>query len=231
MADPIIPGVYRAQVTFEGTNTTPRDRIVHTYCFKRKAALGSVGLEDMGSIADELQRRLREFYVDPVAPSAERVINFIPPMFRQVVTLRVYNLEQPPERLAHERPINTTGAGTTGNPLPRDVALCMSFFSHRNLKRRRGRIYLGPLTTGTLDPQTGRPVQHVITAINAAAQRLANEGAGDNCDWAILSPTDADAKPVTAGWCDNEWDTQRSRGFSANNRWSWTGSGHNPESV
>nr|CRY97362.1 hypothetical protein [uncultured prokaryote] len=116
----------------------------------------------------------------------------------------------------YENVFNLTGPGS-GDTLPSEVALCLSFAGVRipglPQARRRGRVYLGPLkaTNNVL----GRPSSSVITAILAAAQTLKDDiddipSAGS---WAVWSPTSGTAVSLTDAWMDNAWDTQRSRGL------------------
>jgi hypothetical protein len=39
---------------------------------------------------------------------------------------------------------------------------------------------------------------------------------------AVWSPSNGDAVPVTDGWVDNAWDTQRRRGIDRTARSTWT---------
>nr|CRY97358.1 hypothetical protein [uncultured prokaryote] len=110
----------------------------------------------------------------------------------------------------------------TGAGLPSEVAACLSFQGTRTpgspQARRRGRVYIGPLlaTTNT----SGRPSSGLITNMIGAAQQLYDDigtvtSAGS---WAVWSPTDGLAVPITNGWVDNAFDTQRSRGLARTSR-------------
>jgi hypothetical protein len=100
-----------------------------------------------------------------------------------------------------------TNAALAG--LPREVALCLSYFSERNLPRFRGRLYIGPWNSGTERPDAGQ-----ISVLTALAGRLQTIG-GVDTDWGLWSTTRNDFSKITAGWVDNEWDTTRSRGLRA----------------
>lgn len=112
----------------------------------------------------------------------------------------------------------------SGPPLPTEVALCMSFHappvSGLPQARRRGRIYVGPLNT-TYVASTGRPDAALISLI-AKAGRDALDDFDDiaGIDWAVHSTKGAEGEgvAVTAGWVDNEYDTQRRRGREATTR-------------
>jgi hypothetical protein len=49
-------------------------------------------------------------------------------------------------------------------------------------------------------------------------KRLAAEGVADYLDLAVLSTADGVARRVTHTWCDNSWDTVRSRGLKSTSR-------------
>lgn len=228
MADPIIPGGFRAQVVLQPAGALPADRFVNTFAFKEKT-VGGANLEEA---ANEIQTRLTQFYA-AATTSALRVGQYIPTPLRTGATVRVYALGDAPPRLAAVRTIDFTGVPAASNTFPRELAICMSFYSHRNLPRRRGRIYIGPLVIeAALTASNGHLVSTAaVTAINESALRLASEGVGDKLDWSILSPTAQELYPVTGGWVDNDFDIQRRRGIVATTRAGWTGPGHDPGSI
>lgn len=82
--------------------------------------------------------------------------------------------------------------------------------------RRRGRIFLGPLATSALRVTSGtaeqRPHQTVIDTLATAAGQLHTGTmvtAGEV--WIVGSRRDNIGYPVTGGWVDDEFDTQRRR--------------------
>ena len=113
---------------------------------------------------------------------------------------------------------DTTQAGTGSAIGPREVALCLSFFHERNIKRQRGRLYLGPIPKVYCDE---RPQSSATGYATALAEGLEGVG-GVNVDWSIWSPTDSAMRKVTNWWVDDEWDTQRSRGLRSTTRASGT---------
>jgi hypothetical protein len=128
------------------------------------------------------------------------------------VECKVYNMAD-----AQPRPIKasapfafSTNTGAVGQA--REVALCLSYFSERNLPRFRGRLFIGPWSTS---PERPYPSQQATLVTLAGA--LANIG-GPDVDWGLWSPTRAAFSKITAGWVDDEWDTVRSRGMRATGR-------------
>lgn len=112
-------------------------------------------------------------------------------------------------------------------PLPSELACCLSFqappASGQPQARRRGRIFIGPLHTSTND-SGGRPVASMRVAIAAAAAacKTAVAANGVGTWWVAYSQIGGTAIPVTNGWIDNEFDTQRRReqGYTTRTTWS-----------
>jgi hypothetical protein len=100
---------------------------------------------------------------------------------------------------------------------PREVALCLSFFSGQNVKRRRGRLYLPVSWLGAGATLGVRPSSPVITKCMALGPILSDLG-GLGEDWSVYSKVDGTARAVTNYWCDNEWDIQRRRGLRGTSR-------------
>lgn len=123
--------------------------------------------------------------------------------------------------------------------LPHEVSLCLSFHSQMlsgtNPQSRRGRVYLGPWGYGAFQNFL-RPPGAFVASIAAAGNQLLQRSNGTlNWSWATFSPTLAGGwfvkpptgsppdlahavRPVIGGYVDNEWDTQRRRGFDADAR-------------
>lgn len=99
--------------------------------------------------------------------------------------------------------------------MPRELALCLSFFSVRNIPRQRGRLYI---------PATFLNASAGISPVSTQQDRVASlvpiftALGGVDVDWCVYSRTNNAAYPVTDWWIDNEWDTVRSRGLRASSR-------------
>lgn len=92
---------------------------------------------------------------------------------------------------------------------PRELAVCLSFYGERNVKRQRGRLYLPLYYLGLSAP--GLRPSLPIAKIDATKDLFANLG-GPDVDWCVYSRVLNKAFSVTDWWYDNEWDIQRSRG-------------------
>lgn len=120
-------------------------------------------------------------------------------------------------------PVFPQGDAVQGNGLypesgsPREVAVCLSYFSQRNRKRYRGRLYLPFVVMGYTSPNAARPPLGVRTKAMDVAPILAGLG-GPDVDWCVYSRVDDVARPVSNFWVDDEWDTVRSRGLRSTTR-------------
>lgn len=117
------------------------------------------------------------------------------------------------------------GAPSSVEPLPEEVAFCCSFrgvlASGTNPRRRRGRVYLGPLTQAVVAvgansrTEVGTGFRTVVEeAIQAANAELTTAGNFHT----VWSQTDEVNVTVTDYWVDNAFDTQRRRGVEATSR-------------
>jgi hypothetical protein len=217
----IIPDVVRAQVVFENRSKMPKDRVVNTFHF------ADVGPNpDYGNIAAQLQRFYNE--ATPGPPSGARLSSFISPVIDRTIgsfMIRLYNLGQAPPREAHTfAGVALQGPTATTTPLPNEMAVTLSFYGERNLRRQRGRIYFGPLTAGAVSEGTADQRVHldVQRALTNAAKRLITDVAAFG-RWIVLSDVGGEVleTPVVHGWVDDAFDVQRRRGAAAGSRLSF----------
>jgi hypothetical protein len=140
-------------------------------------------------------------------------------------TLKVYDLGQTPPRypIVPEQPLSITFPAV-GDALPGEVACCLSFKAGDG-PRRKGRIYIGPLSNNAATDVAGptRPEAAFLTALGESAENVLNTS--ENVTWMQVSPTDAVASEVAEVWVDDAFDTQRSRGVAPTTRRTWTASG------
>jgi len=105
--------------------------------------------------------------------------------------------------------------------MPREIAVCLSFFSEFNRPRLRGRLYLPMVCIATSALIAGRPAEPLRTKVGELAPILQDLG-GIDVDWVVYSRVDDEARAVTDWWVDDEWDTIRSRGLRATARTTGT---------
>lgn len=211
--------LWRAQVTIPNTSEIPEDAVQNTWHFDDDDDPVAAPEDTMGWIME----MLTAFYQ---VVDAELFANSV----GDTATVRFYDMAEPtPRLLLGTDTIPLTPSVT--DPLPGEVALCMSFaaapLSGVNPARRRGRVYLGPVKQTAVSVINGqsRPNAGIRTAIATAAGTMA-EGIehpgspGLRCRWALYSPaTQAGGATigesfhdVVSGWIDDAWDTQRRRG-------------------
>jgi hypothetical protein len=110
-------------------------------------------------------------------------------------------------------------------PYPAEVALCLSYrgpiLAGTNPRNRRGRIYLGPLSsssTGTVASGDLRPVATVMGYVADIGKRLMDANSATNVEWAVYSRSTGQRTGITHLWVDDSFDTQRRRGADSTTR-------------
>lgn len=215
MPNLISPGLVTAQVVFQGTSNLPNDRYVNTFHFTR-SVLSSGAMTEAEE--DEIATRLVAFYNTDYPTFA--IANYLSVLIhREADTsqIRIYDMGESEPREPHIHTW-TLAAAEGGGRQPQEAALCMSFYSERNIPRQRGRVYLGPFESIATAAATARP-DPVLRQVGVNAME-ALVASNDIMRWCTLHHTSLVAQqiPVTAGWCDDEWDTQRRRGLKSTSR-------------
>lgn len=162
------------------------------------------------------------FAVDLTQPDYQDLANNVATAYRAKgftlgsrIEVRAYNLADAKPRPERAFAVSASqGSRPQGVP---QVALCLSYYSERNLPRQRGRIYLGPFTTSTPRPDTA-----TMTDCLGLATALSNIG-GQNVDWSVYSPTKAalgqdPTMSISTAWVDNSWDIVRRRKLDGTSR-------------
>lgn len=208
----------RCQVTIPLDSGIPEDQLVNTWYFDGDDA-------EVGDAAyhSAVVTMLTNFYTQ-----IDGVI--FPSTVATPLKAKIYDMRDPMPRLPeHEFDINVTPS--THEPLPNEVALCLSFAaaagSGLNMKRRRGRVYIGPICFDASEVvgSQRRPTAAAMEAITDVANTVLSGidlGSGpppNSVKWAVYSPTtdatssiDDAFNDVVRGWVDNAFDTQRRRG-------------------
>jgi len=132
------------------------------------------------------------------------------------VKVTSYDAQGTPPVYPNGEAVRNTGVVDSTN-WPRELSLCLSYYSERNIPRRRGRLYL-PIPIVAASGNVGLiPTQQQIDKAMALAPIFADLG-GTEVDWVVYSRAANAAYPVSHYWVDNEWDVQRSRGLRATTR-------------
>lgn len=181
--------IYRVLISFPHDSAFPRDAVSITPHFSGNNA---------DALADVLVNNIKAIAEVGAARS---------------FTLKVYDAQKAPPNYPLETRVNGTGFSTSAKP--REIALCLSYYSTYNRPRYRGRLYIpGQFISGAFDL---RPSAAQMTiAKNWGTALSSNMPEGHN--WVVYSRMNDEAYGVTDWWVDDEWDIQRSRGLRATTR-------------
>lgn len=217
----------RVQVTIPLDSALPEDAVVNTLYFDGDEDLDGIATDD--DYHQTAFGAVRDFYqaIDLLCLAGS---------VGSEATVKIYDMRDAKPRVPEFTDTFTLTPDAT-NPLPNEVAVCLSFAaaggSGLNPRRRRGRIYLGPWPSSSSSTEVvsgqSRPTAAARTAIaNAAASMKQTDlpiGIGGSVRWAVYSPTtdltssiDDAFNDVETGWVDNAFDTQRRRGPDATAR-------------
>lgn len=217
----------RAQVTIPLDSGIPEDASINTFYFDQ---------DDNGLLPppdtsyDAVVASLAQFYqaIDGVV---------FPTTIAPAASVRIYDMRDPEPRVVR-RVDSIALTPNAGGPMVAEACICLSFsadlVSGVNPQRRRGRVFLGPVSnnaSSTLNSQLRVDVA-VRDAIAAAAHDLAvpNDVGGSSLSWAMYSRTtdlaganiDDSFFDVQTGWIDDSFDTQRRRGPKPTTRTLWS---------
>src|SRR5215211_4108952 len=175
--------IFRAQIGFQLDSVLPADVMTITPHY-----FG----DDAQALADRLKANL----------AASPPIGGTKPF-----KIRIYNAQAP----APSYPLATAEqAGTAPASVgPREMALCLSYYSTWNRPRTRGRVYIPASFVGgatQLRPTSGQITQ----ALDWRTYLTSGLPAGHNM--VVYSRTADASYGVTNFWVDDEWDVVRSRG-------------------
>lgn len=199
---------YNAVVSLASTSGDSADINVNGFAVVDTGALDA---SDQSDWADALVN----FY------DALEVLNVLKGRAQNGHTIKIYAADTGvPNYPIYETSFNLTAAPGPVE-MPEEVALCISYANDSQNSvpraRRRGRIYISGFTESSND--TGRPATGTYTALPSAfndyvdeVNLIADVSAG------IWSRANATVYPIERIWCDNEWDTMRSRGGKATTR-------------
>lgn len=131
--------------------------------------------------------------------------------------IKVYDAQKAPPSYPLAEASN--GTGFAAYNIPREVAICLSYYSTWNRKSYRGRLYLPQkwVAGSIAERPTGTQIG------NALAYKTTFGGglpAGHN--WVVYSKKLGQSFGVNQVWVDDEWDTVRMRGLRGTTRQTGT---------
>lgn len=216
----------RADVVLPYNTNLPRDVAINTFWF----ASNSLSNADIRSAWDT---PLQSFYNDLGEDQADKIGALLSNVIqRNACRIEWYNGLTPGPPF-HITSFTLVPTETTTTDLPLQIALVASFYSvlasstGEILPRpsRSGRVFVGPWTILAVNPTqtsgTPTPAPGVVSDLAIAAATLAGNGASETSWWAVWSRKLNAASPITNGWVDNRWDTQRRRDEDATSRQVW----------
>jgi len=197
----------RVQIVLHTVNNVSEDYATNSWC---------VAGSDIYGQTTAITTAFKDFYDDIVADLSSNIA-------QNGHEAKYYDLPGTPPNYPFEEDVWNLVSAPSGTPLPDEVAMCLSFQGERvpgfPQNRRRGRVYIGPLDISWLNTD-GRPIASRISNLTTAAATLGASLAAltPTVALSVWSVTDGAAVPVTDGWVDNAWDTQRRRGKDATSR-------------
>jgi beta-galactosidase/beta-glucuronidase len=198
--------ILRMQCSFGADSSLPRDRFVIAPHFRDTNIPG--GETDHQGLVDDLADGLTTWLTD-AGPARE-------------VHVVAYDAEKAPPSYPLAEAIRNANAFPESK-YPREIALCLSFYSERNIPRNRGRVYIpanGLTSAASIGP---RPILTERQRAAALVPLFTGLG-GIDVDWGVWSRTDRAFRPVSHWFVDDEWDVQRRRGMRSTTRLEGTAS-------
>lgn len=215
----------RCQIVLQGRTGIPEDQFVNTLYFDH-----SPRAFDGDDMAGELATAVGAAYNTAAPGGPEEMGRFLSRFINpSLSTVRIYNMAEGIPRTPYVAAFGLVPQSASPD-LPEEVALCASFHGSPPITpRRRGRVYLGPLNSLALAPDSAdggvaasRPTTRAMQCVRSWMELLHESTSTFGFEWVIQSnrPT-TNYVPVTGGYCDDSWDTQRRRGVDPTTRWSW----------
>lgn len=224
------------ECTFKDSDGLPKDDFVNVfYMNSSEVAVEGERVQAVEKVVD--------FYTNMTEGGNPVGAYLSPVIFPRVGVVKLYDFAD-----AKPRPILLQATFVIANSLgdgglPEEVALCLSYYTDRNLPSHRGRIYIGPLASGAANESPVRPQAGFMAALADGGTRLIGPlpesfdatvisswdphgaaitdppaAATGVVDWALFSRKLNTQVAIEHGWVDNEWDSQRRRRIAATSR-------------
>lgn len=207
--------LYRAQVVLATVDGLPENFVTNTWYFWSNL---ETDVPLFGNELEDFYQEIDGFLSSRIATTGH--------------VIKWYSMDDPEPRIPIlEESLGTLTINQAQTQLPSEVAIVASFQGEKvagqSQARRRGRVYLGPWSVLVLGTSTddGLVASSVTAAIRTACINLQAAAALIHpIGWSVYSTFDLTftGVPVTNGWVNNEFDTQRRRGIEATSRNAWT---------
>lgn len=228
MPIPIHDNMYMCTVVFASDGTPQAKHWSNTVFFKDDGATPMT----FSAAADAVKVLMDKFFGQIFAPGTARLSSFL----SQNISIadsryKVYDLGEPAPRIPQIRTY-AGGAVNAGIGLPNECAAVISYRSGPGTtgggstdKRKRGRIFLGPLAQSAVADGTASHPDEIIysgfmNAMLGAADYLRDQTDND-LTWVQYSRAGDTVGNVSGGFVENAFDTQRRRGLPSSVRTTW----------
>jgi len=220
---------------FQGKTGLARDRFVSSLYFNWLGVAGDLG-PDISQLMNGVMALFAAKFPAGQGPTLGNTA--VESIFSPFATFEsdhvsVYDMAAPlktPPIQTLSRIENQPALNQAHRAAPDEVACCLSFegvpAAGVNQQRRRGRIFLGPLSyeaIGTVGvEEVSRPSAVLATAILTALTAAQTQW-GPKWEWVVNSPKTGRQSTVAVNraWVDNAWDTQRRRGVDPSEKTYW----------
>jgi hypothetical protein len=127
----------------------------------------------------------------------------------RLITVKAYDMADIKPRPEKAVSVHTPGTWEVAALGPRRLASCLSYYCVRNIKRQRGRLFIGPF----VQTQCGETfdIPSFGPAILDLGHALSGVGSTASAHWVLHSPTDGVVRTITNIWCNDLWDSIDSR--------------------
>lgn len=223
--------ILRTIVSLNPASGKEEDSVQNSFTFMFSGTQAPTGVQ-----LAAIHNNLNEFYNVVPASSSLALCGFIGTSISRVAgahRMTTYQVSGAPGQIVLGPPIDeftfalgVVGAGATN--IPNECAVTLSFHAQgaglpehapggaRPKARTRGRIYLGPLATNSIEVETttNRVVvsQGLRTTLASSAARMLAAFQTAGISWAVYSVVNANANLIIGGHVDDAFDTIRSRG-------------------
>jgi hypothetical protein len=210
-----MPRFYRVQVRLPAADGLNKDACINTWHFRWNADTPGTTPQDT---ANDMIDQLQNFY--------EAIHGVFPLTVTRPFKATAYDMNDPEPRVPVLLRDITLSAAPSGEPLPDQVAICLSMFntvsSGESPRRSRGRVYIGPIYQGVASSTDAQATIATATRtmIIDAAHAAFKTGLTINDPYlCVFSRADlagggslsSSFKTVDIVRVDNRWDIQRRR--------------------
>jgi hypothetical protein len=206
----------RAAVTFQGGTNLPEDRFVNTFWFNHADYVSA------DYAANVVAPVLDNLYMTTYAGNT--IGSYLSPFVSRAAQIRFYNMADAEPRQPQVRLFTLPASIASGSgALPEECAICCTFHGDPPITpSRRGRVYIGPLSSFAFGIASTTVPTRVDANFRASAVLAFKALADANVGWVVHSPKHGTNTIVRAGYIDNAADIQRRRGPENTARTVWS---------